>query len=55
VAPVISGAFNQNSKTMKHSLVVKGSGRGRIEILLPNFSTDTGTVRLASMADRIRT
>jgi len=40
---------------MKNSLVVKGSVRGRIKILLPNLSTDTGTVRLAGKADRIRT
>lgn len=38
---------------MKNSLVVKGSDRGRIEILLPNLSTDAGTVRLAGMVDRI--
>jgi len=54
VAPVTSDAFNRNSKTMKNSLVVKGSGRCRIEILLPNLSTDTGTVRLAGRADMIR-
>ena len=39
---------------MKSSLVVKESGRGRFEILLPNLRADTGTVRLAGMADRIR-